>query len=491
MNSIADQGLVGLRDIATKGLVLFLWAHVPFNVAVALLMGNSWPVQALLAVLLALAATLAWRIAGGTALSTRLVVAVALIGMIALLLAQLQGHPWQLDVHMYFFAALAILAVYCDPIVLIFAAGATALHHLALNFLLPALVYPGGSDLGRVVLHAVVVVMETSVLVWLTYQLALLFRRSAEKEAEAVAARAAQAEAYAERAEIEARSEEAKRAATRDLADAVETSVDGLARAVTSVAVDMRGTAEGLTATANDTRQQMESVAAASQETVSSVETVATAAIELTASISEISRQMAEAATVSNKAVAEAETTNDTLKGLASAAMRIGEVVALINGIASQTNLLALNATIEAARAGEAGKGFAVVASEVKLLATQTAKATEEIQAQVGAIQNETGKAVTAIGGVAHTIGEISGITSSVAAAVEEQGAATREIARSADCAATASRQVAISIDGLSRMAEAAGSSAREALSAAGALSARCDGLSGEFKTFVEKIRAA
>jgi methyl-accepting chemotaxis protein len=132
-----------------------------------------------------------------------------------------------------------------------------------------------------------------------------------------------------------------------------------------------------------------------------------------------------------------------------------------------------------------------VVASEVKLLATQTAKATEEIQAQVGAIQNETGKAVTAIGGVAHTIGEISGITSSVAAAVEEQGAATREIARSADCAATASRQVAISIDGLSRMAEAAGSSAREALSAAGALSARCDGLSGEFKTFVEKIRAA
>ena len=178
MNDIGDDDLAGLRNLATKGLVTFLWVHVPFNLAVALLIGNDWTLPALIATALAGAATLSW-LAAGSALSTRLVVAVALIGMVSLLLFQMSGHPWQLDIHMYFFAALAVLAVYCDPLVLIMAAAATAVHHLLLNFILPAAIYPGGADLGRVVLHAVIVVMETGVLVWLTHQLVLLFRRSA------------------------------------------------------------------------------------------------------------------------------------------------------------------------------------------------------------------------------------------------------------------------------------------------------------------------
>jgi methyl-accepting chemotaxis protein len=491
MSNIADRGLDGLRDVATKGLVLVLWAHVPFNLVVALCLGNGWIMPAVMATLLAGAATVAWHVAGSTALSTRLVVAVAFVGMIALLLQQMAGHPWQLDIHMYFFAALAVLAVYCDPLVLVFAAGATALHHLILNFLLPAAVYPGGADFGRVVIHAVIVVLETGVLIWLTYQLAVLFRRSAEKQAEAEMARSAQAQAYAERAEVEARAEAAKRVTTSELADAVEATVQGLVRAVASAAADMRGTANGLSGMANDAKQQTSTVASASQETLASVQTVATAAEQLSASVNEISRQMAEAANVSGKAVTQTEATNETLKGLANAAVRIGEVVQLINGIASQTNLLALNATIEAARAGEAGKGFAVVASEVKLLATQTAKATEEIQAQVSAIQDETNKAVSAIGDVASTIGDISGITGSVAAAVEEQSAATREIARSAECAAAASEGVAGGVDGLSRMAEETGTSAAKALSAASELSTRCEGLTMEIRAFVAKIRAA
>src|SRR5262249_15463735 len=156
------------------------------------------------------------------------------------------------------------------------------------------------------------------------------------------------------------------------------------------------------------------------------VQTVASAAEELNASIGEIGRQVTQSAQIAGKAVSEAERTQATVRSLADGAQKIGDVVKLINDIAGQTNLLALNATIEAARAGEAGKGFAVVASEVKSLATQTAKATEEIAAQIGAIQNATGDAVGAIDGIGKTIAELSHIATAIASAVEEQGAATR-----------------------------------------------------------------
>jgi methyl-accepting chemotaxis protein len=488
---MSRSGLDGLRDAATKGLTGLLWAHVPFNLGVALWLGNDWLLAAVAAGGLAGAATLAWCFAGSAALVTRLVIAVSLIGMIGLLLQEMAGHPWQLDVHMYFFAALAVLTAYCDPRVLLIASGATALHHLVLNFLLPAAIYPGGADFGRVVLHAVIVVIETGVLIWLADQLAVPFRRSAEKTTEVENARAAEAQAHADRLEAEARSVESKQRTASELADAIEASVQGLVRMVAAAATEMRGTAERLSGMAEDARRQTDQVATASQETGACIATVAAAAEQLSGSVAEISRRIAEAAGVAGKAVRETEATNDTVKGLAAAALRIGEVVQLINGIASQTNLLALNATIEAARAGEAGKGFAVVASEVKALATQTAKATEEIQAQVTAIQDETSRAAAAIGGVAGTIREISGITNSVATAVEQQGAATQEIARSAEVAAAGSSGVATSVGGLSRIIGETGTAAAKALTSANELSARCDGLTAEIHAFVVKVRAA
>src|SRR6185437_16204677 len=161
--------------------------------------------------------------------------------------------------------------------------------------------------------------------------------------------------------------------------------------------------------------------ASASEQTSANVQTVAASAEEMTSSISEIGRQVTQAATIAKQAVADAQRTNGTVNTLAEAAQKIGQVVQLIQDIASQTNLLALNATIEAARAGEAGKGFAVVASEVKSLANQTAKATEEIAGQIAAIQGATGSVVTAIRGIGGTIGEMSEIATAIASAIEEQ----------------------------------------------------------------------
>ena len=488
MTDTDHRGIADLRNLATKVLVIFLWVHVPFNLAVAFALGSGWAMPTVIAAGLAGAATWSWW-AAGDALPTRLIVAVALIGMVALLVLEMAGHPWQLDIHMYFFAALAMLAVYCDPRVLVMAAAATAVHHLLLNFLLPAAIYPGGANLGRVVLHAVIVVLETGVLVWLTQALVVLFRRSAEEEIEH--ARTAALRAEAERADVEKHAQAARRNARYELAGSVEAKVEALVGAVTTAASEMRSTAERLAALADETVRQTGSAATASQETAINVRSVAAAAEGLSASIIDIGVQVAHAAGVAGKAVSETEAADKTMKQLAGAALRIDEVVKLIASIASQTNLLALNATIEAARAGEAGKGFAVVASEVKALATQTAKATEEIQSQVVAIQGQTNKAVGAIGGVTAIIGEISAITSSVAASVERQGGATREIAGSVGRAAEGTGHISGSIDGLSQMADKTGEVVAKALAAANELSSRCQSLTTDIRQFVERIRAA
>ena len=184
---------------------------------------------------------------------------------------------------------------------------------------------------------------------------------------------------------------------------------------LSDAATQMQTTARSMSGTASATRERTLAVASGADQATSNVQTVAAAAEELSASIAEIGRQVTQAATVARQAADEGQHTNETVAGLAGAAQRIGEVVALINDIASQTNLLALNATIEAARAGEAGKGFAVVASEVKNLATQTAKATEDITQQIAAVQGATKGAVDAIKGIGATIERVNEISASIA----------------------------------------------------------------------------
>ena len=284
---------------------------------------------------------------------------------------------------------------------------------------------------------------------------------------------------------------EARQKAVEEHIAAFESQVREALESLGGASQQMRATSELLSKTADDSSRQVKAARGASEEASTNVETVAAASEELSASIAEISRQVAQAATIAGRAVEETRQTDSTVQGLAETAGRIGEVVKLISDIAGQTNLLALNATIEAARAGEAGKGFAVVASEVKSLANQTAKATEEISAQIVAVQNVTKDAVDAIKRIGGTIGDVNAVATSIASAVEEQGAATQEITRNTQQAARRTKDVSDNIVGVAAGTDETGSAAQGVKSSADALTVQADRLRAQVRDFLDKIRAA
>jgi len=267
----------------------------------------------------------------------------------------------------------------------------------------------------------------------------------------------------------------------------VRAALDNLQQSANS----MQTTAQSMSSTADQSNTLVSAVASAAEETSVNVQTVSAGTEQLSSSIAEIGRQVVTSAEIAKKAVAEAGSTDTTMQGLADNASRISVVVDLIQVIASQTNLLALNATIEAARAGEAGRGFAVVASEVKSLASQTAKATDEIRAQIASMQSVTTSAVSAIRNIGQIIGEINDVTTAIAAAVEEQGAATREIARNIQHAAGGTTEVSGNIAGVSAASAEAGAAAAEVLNASAALRREAEGLRAEIDAFLGNIRAA
>jgi len=302
---------------------------------------------------------------------------------------------------------------------------------------------------------------------------------------------ARQAEALRAQQDHDRHAREVRAKAIEAMTGSFDQSVGGVIGVVVSACNDMESTAQMLSATAEQSHRQVTAVAAATEQASASVQTVASAAEELAASITEIGRQMERSARVSRAAVDQAHKTNSLVQGLADSSTRISTVITLINDIASQTNLLALNATIEAARAGEAGKGFAVVAGEVKHLANQTAKATEEIAAQVGAVQSATDGTVEAIASIVERIEEINQIAAAIASAVEEQSAATNEIARNVQQAAVGTQEVSNTIVGVSAAADQTGGGARQVLSASRALLSQTGDLKQVVDGFLRGVKTA
>jgi methyl-accepting chemotaxis protein len=284
-------------------------------------------------------------------------------------------------------------------------------------------------------------------------------------------------------------------AARRDelirFADNFETAVGAIVSNVSASAAQLEQAAGTLTRTAETTQSLSDQVAGASGQASSNMQSVASATEELSISVDEIGKRVQESSRIAEAAVVQAEQTDGRIGKLSRAAQEIGDVVKLITAIAEQTNLLALNATIESARAGEAGRGFAVVASEVKSLASQTAKATDEISSHIMGMQEATQESVAAIKEIGGTIGQISAIAASIATAVEQQSSATQEIARSVQTVAQGTQQAATNIMQVNRGATETGSASEEVLNSAKSLSIESTRLREELDRFMANIRAA
>jgi len=492
-SSLINTGIQNLRLSASRIFIPLLWAHIAVVGLIDFISPNESPVGEVLPYVLALAfagiPTASYMLDRAGPI-TRNLVSIGFVGMASLFVAEGHGR-WQVDFHMYYFAVFAILAAYCDWRAILVAAAATAIHHISLNFLYSAAVFPDGSDLPRVLLHASVVVIEGVVLVWLVRKLVDLFADSDRAVEVAKKMQEQESRLAAEKLDLQEMAAAEQHADRGRIAGLFEASIRTVVDTLGDSVGRLEGAAGKMTVLMDRTEDNTRAAAGAADEAAGSVRTVAAATEELSASIGEINRQVVQSSQIAQHAVAQARQANETVESLANAGIKIGEVVSLINEIAGQTNLLALNATIEAARAGEAGKGFAVVANEVKSLANQTARATEDISRQVEAIQGATGGAVTAIREVTATIEDIEQISGTIASAVDQQRSSTEEIARNVQNVSTGTEDVTRNISGVRQMNGDANAATGEVSEIASRLGLQSSKLAEEVDRFLQQIRNA
>ncbi len=441
------------------------------------------------ALALAGAALLTFRIFGVTVV-TQLVIAVVLVGQVSIMVYSLSGHPWQPDSHMYYFAVLALLAGFCDWRPIAMGAGLTALHHLALQYALPAAVFYQGGSLLRVLLHAVVLIVET---VFLMGYAMIMGRLLATNEGNLSLAR--------ETAERERETSGREKALADDLArrsGLLRQEIDGFNRQIAAAMAVLDGAREAMQSDARElaeaseqARREMAVVSDASVSTTQGIQHLTSASGELEQSIAEIGRNVTQSADGSKAAAELARRASNEIGQLAANGQSIGAVVELIRGIASQTNLLALNATIEAARAGEMGRGFAVVASEVKALASQTAAATDEVSARIGLMQTASERSQAVIREIVEAMSNVERLTDAIAVAVHQQDMATSEIARQARFSSDGAQRSASMVSGFEAMTVRTHDAAGSLKTAADTLASQAQDIRRQVAAFCDRVAAA
>ncbi|MCZ8181444.1 MAG: methyl-accepting chemotaxis protein [Beijerinckiaceae bacterium] len=379
---------------------------------------------------------------------TRNVLATTLMGQVILLLGVLSGHAYQMDIHMAFFAGLGLVAGLCCWHSIVAATLVVALHHLGLNYLMPAAVFNSGADFTRVMIHAVILVVEAGALILLVVMLDKAFR-SSQSSLEAAIEASRTAQQLGDDVSRRQQADEARRQSLEQAIHGFEPVIRSTLQDAGAQATNMHAAAQGLAGIADAAQDGMAEAARSASDAAANVSNLAVSISELSRSIGEIANQVQSTSEALGAVRQSGEGSRASMAELTEASLRIGDVITLIESLASQTNLLALNATIEAARAGEAGRGFAVVAQEVKTLAAQTAAATEEIRQQIQAVQSATRASAGGIDVIVGRVVEIDQFMTSIAAAIEEQDATTQQISGTMQDAASNAAGVTASLGAL------------------------------------------
>jgi methyl-accepting chemotaxis protein len=479
-----------LRGQYSIAIVVLLWLNAalialraPFAIeasAVVLVIGG---------IAVAGGATASW-LADRTGVATRIVTSLALAAQTALLVYGFSGSLLQIDMHMYFFAMLAVCAGWIDWRATFAFSGLTAVHHLLFYFLIPWAVFYGDSSFMRVVLHAAVVVLEFGALVVITERLRHVFAEADESLDRATAARD-EANSLADRQAAQSQAAERRNLQIAEANEGFRKSVARSLAAMESELGRVKDIAGRMAGMVEEVSSNTTSVADASTHAFSNSQKVASAAEQLSTSIKDISRNITQAMDSIRGATGIIRGAAEKVAVLADDAGKIEEVVAIIHSIAEQTNLLALNATIEAARAGESGKGFAVVAAEVKTLADQTSKATEEIGTRIAAITSSTTNTVEAINSAASVMTEVSEQTAAIAGAMQTQHGLTGEIAQNMQDAARGAEVVAKSSVEASQLAGESATASSEVLAIVDGATSAAKTLEQDIDGFLRKIAAA